>query len=242
MGWGSCTEHDCPEPESHTSLSVPLPFLPWPLSVPLRSLRRKPVVAKEQVPTAASARGSSWPAPGPSAETFQTVSLAPERNPECALSLLLTEPKARGWAGQQLGSLGPRGQCHPVVLGCRQGQHQRPWSMLPRPAGSPLDCLTPKHLMGLWEGITFLSRPPMMVWGREWQMLPGVSSRLPGTCSSALGLVWVKFCPSAGCPGDTGSSLAQPAAGGQPQTSSLEGRASEATAASWEGQPLRGQA
>lgn len=46
MGWGLCTEHGCPEQESRAVSVAPLLFLPWPLSVPLRSLGRKPGVGR----------------------------------------------------------------------------------------------------------------------------------------------------------------------------------------------------
>lgn len=76
-------------------------------------------------------------------------------------------------------------------------------------------------------------------------MVLGANSHLPRACSLALGWVWVRWGPSTGYPGEEAfCSLGQLLKEGQAhrRAGSAWEWAVKAAAASWEGQPLCGQA
>ena len=77
-------------------------------------------------------------------------------------------------------------------------------------------------------------------------MVPRATGICPEHALLAFGQIWAKSCPSTGFPGE-GSGPARPAAAAQAHRGSQEGwarvgRAFKAAAASWERQPLCGQA
>ena len=114
-----------------------------------------------QVPTAASAIGSGWPAPGWCAGTVWTLSVAPERNSGVSSHVFLLSP------GMQVGRAENGGlyfqEAMPwFVLGYSQEQHQRPWSRFLPPAVPHLTALPHDATWGFRRG-TFLSQAAMML-------------------------------------------------------------------------------
>lgn len=107
-----CTERDCPELEFHTSFCSPAPVPP---SATLSSSKDLGEVlwwwTNVQVPTAASATGSGWPAPGLCRNCVDSFCGLSERNSDVSSHVFLLSPGMRVGRAED-GGLIFRRRCH----------------------------------------------------------------------------------------------------------------------------------